>query len=52
MEGLHVPVILFVDVFGNVGTDPPAHKFNDVPKENVGVVFGVTVTVIVTGIPH
>ena len=44
-EGLHVPFIPFVDVFGNNGTDPPAQIVNDVPKLNVGVVFGLTVTV-------
>ena len=41
-----------VDVFGNAGTVPPAHIFNDVPKLNVGVMFGATVTVKVVGNAH
>jgi hypothetical protein len=51
-EGLHVPVYPLVDVVGNVGTTPPAHIVLAVPKLNVGVTLGVTVTVIVTGNPH
>jgi len=51
-EGLHVPVIPFVDVVGKVGTVPPAQIFNEVPKLNVGVMFGVTVTVNVPGNAH
>ena len=50
--GLHVPFIPFNDVLGKVGTVPPAQIFNEVPKLNVGVVRGITVTVIVIGIPH
>src|SRR5215204_1872534 len=50
--GLHVPVIPFNDILGKVGTAPPAQIFNDVPKLNVGVVRGITFTVIVIGIPH
>ena len=50
--GLHIPVIPFVEVFGNVGTEPPAQIFVDVPKANVGVRFGLTVTVSITGIAH
>ena len=50
--GLHVPVIRLVDVFGNIGTAPPLQIVLVVPKLNVGVVRGVTVTVIVTGNPH
>ena len=49
VDGLHVPVILLVDVVGSAGTVPPSHIANDVPKLNVGVMFGVTVTVNVTG---
>ena len=45
IEGLHVPVIPFVDVVGNVGTVPPEQIVSVVPKLNVGVIFGVTVTV-------
>ena len=50
--GLHVPLIKLVDVLGNIGTAPPAQIVLVVPKLNVGVVLGVTVTVIVTGNPH
>jgi len=51
-DGLHVPVIPLVDVVGNVGTVPPEQIVSVVPKLKVGVMFGVTVTLIVTGNPH
>ena len=51
-DGLHVPVIPFVDVVGKVGTDPPAQIFNDIPKLNVGVAIEFTVTVNITGVAH
>ena len=38
-------MIPFVDVVGNVGTVPPEHIVSVVPKLNVGVIFGLTVTV-------
>jgi hypothetical protein len=44
--------IPFVDVFGKVGTVPPAQILSDVPKPNVGVTRGMIVTGIVNGIPH
>ena len=50
--GFHVPVILLVDVVGNVGTVPPAQTESDVPKLNVGVMFGLTVTVNVAVVAH
>ena len=43
-EGLHVPLIPFVDVVGRVGTDAPAQIVSVVPKLNAGVTFGLTVT--------
>jgi hypothetical protein len=52
VAGLHVPVILLVDVVGNVGTVPPEQIANAVPKLNVGVMFGFTVTVNVAGTAH
>jgi len=51
-EGLQVPVIPFCDVPGNVGTLPPAQMISVVPKLNVGVIFGLTVTVNVAGFAH
>jgi hypothetical protein len=51
-DGLHVPVMLLVDVFGNVGTVPPAQIVSVVPKLNVGVMFGATVTVNVVVVAH
>ena len=51
-DGLHVPVILLVDVVGSVGTVPPAHTVKVVPKLNVGVTLGVTVTENVVGNAH
>ncbi len=44
--------MLLVEVVGRTGTLCPAQILNAVPKLNVGVVLGVTVTLIVTGIPH
>ena len=40
------------DVVGKAGTVPPAQIVSDVPKVNVGVMFGVTVTVNVAGTAH
>jgi len=51
-EGLHVPVIPFVDVVGSVGTVPPAQIVRFVPKLKVGVTVGLTVTVNVVVVPH
>ena len=51
-DGLHVPVMPLSDVVGNVGTEPPAHIVREVPKLNVGVTFGLTVTVNVVGLAH
>jgi len=51
-EGLHVPAIPFVDVAGNVGADVPAHMVRDVPKLNVGVRIGFTVTANVVVVAH
>jgi hypothetical protein len=42
----------FVDVVGNVGTVPPAHIVNVVPKLKVGITFGLTVTVNVAVVAH
>jgi hypothetical protein len=50
--GFHVPVMLLVDVLGNVGTEPPLQILNDVPKLKVGVMFGLTVTVNVAVVAH
>jgi hypothetical protein len=44
--------MLLSDVGGNEGTPAPAHIVSEVPKLNVGVVLGVTVTVNVVGITH
>ena len=49
VDGLHVPVMLSVDVVSKTGIVPPAHIVSDVPKLNVGVMFGLTVTVNVVG---
>ena len=52
MEGLHVPVIPLPDVVGKAGTAPPAQIVALVPKLNVGVIFGLTVTVNAVGFAH
>lgn|SRR5436190_13978947 len=50
-EGLHVPVIPLSDVVGKPGTEPPEQIVMS-PKLKVGVTFGLTVTVNVTGTAH
>ena len=52
IEGFHVPFIPLEDVVGNVGTIPPAQIVSEVPKLNVGVIFGLTVTVKLVGFVH
>jgi hypothetical protein len=52
VAGLHVPVMLLVDVFGNKGTIPPAQIVVLVPKLNDGIAFGITVMVIVVATAH
>ena len=52
VEGLQVPVIPFVDVVGRTGTIPPAQTVRFAPKVNVGVMFGLTVTVNVVAVAH
>ena len=52
VAGLHVPVIPFNDVVGNVGTASPAQMDAEVPKLNVGVILGFTVTLKVAGLAH
>ena len=44
IEGLHVPIIPSADVPGNGGTVPPAQTERLVPKLNVGVMIGLTIT--------
>jgi hypothetical protein len=51
-DGFQVPVKLFVDVVGNVGTVPPVQIDKLAPKSNVGVIFEVTVTVKVVETAH
>lgn len=51
-EGFQLPVIPLEDVVGNEGTVAPAQIVRLVPKLNVGVVFGFTVTAKVTGTAH
>ena len=50
--GFHVPVIALSNVLGNAGTVAPAQMVSDVPKLNVGVMFGFTVTVKLAVVPH
>jgi len=52
VDGLHVPVILFVEVVGNAGTPAAAQTVKLVPKLNVGVMLGLTVTVNVAVVAH
>ena len=52
VEGFQVPVIPFPDVTGNAGTVPEVQMVSDVPKLNVGVMLGFTVTVNVAVVAH
>ena len=45
VAGLHVPAIPLPDVAGSEGAVWPAQSERAVPKLNVGVTLGVTVTV-------
>ena len=50
--GLQVPVIPLVELLGNVGTVPPAQMVRLVPKLNIGVIFGLTVTAKLVVVAH
>lgn len=52
VAGLQVPEIPLVDVAGKAGTIPPSQMVKAVPKVNVGVTFGVMVTVNVAVVAH
>ena len=47
-----MPVTPLSEVVGNVGTASPEQIVNVVPKLNVGVTFGVTVTVRLVVVAH
>ena len=49
VAGLQVPGTPLSEVVGRDGTEPPEQIDSDVPKLKVGVTFGVTFTVNVTG---
>ena len=49
-DGLHVPVIPFVDVVGSTGAAEPLQMAGTALK--VGIVCGVTVTVSVAVVAH
>ena len=51
-DGLHVPLILLVDIAGNAGTLVPEQIVRDVPKLKVGVSIGLIVTVNEAEIAH
>jgi hypothetical protein len=52
VDGDHDPVTPFDDVPGKEGTVSPSQIVNVDPKENTGVVFGVTVTENVVVVAH
>jgi hypothetical protein len=49
---LHVPSKPSSEVVGSVGTVPPVQMVNEVPKLNLGVVVGVTVTLNTSVVAH
>ena len=52
IAGDHEPVMELLDEVGNAGTVPPEQIVKVVPNENVGVVWGVIVTVKVVEVAH
>jgi hypothetical protein len=50
VAGLHVPVILFVDVVGSIGAAVPEQI--GAIASNVGVMLGVTVMIKVVVVAH
>ena len=52
VAGFQTPAIPFVEVAGKAGTLPPLHIVNAVPKLNVGVTHGITVTFMTYCMPH
>ena len=51
-EGDQVPVIPLFDVVTNEGIPAPAQIVSDVPKLNVGVMLGLTVTLNEAVVAH
>lgn len=51
-DGLQVPVIPLAEVVDSDGAAVPAQIVMDVPKLNVGVIFGLTVTTKFVGSAH
>ena len=47
-----MPLMPFCDVIGNAGTLLPLQMVSDVPKLNVGVTLGLTVTLSVATFAH
>ena len=47
-----MPEILLSEDVVSVGTVPPSQIVNDVPKLNMGIIFGFTVTANVVGVAH
>ena len=50
--GFHVPVMPLDEVVGNEGIVPPAQMVIAVPNANVGMMFGLTVSVKLAGNAH
>ena len=52
LAGFQVPDIPLSEIEGRAGTLAPAQTERAVPKENVGIVFGLTVTFSVKTVAH
>ena len=52
VAGLHTPEIPSLDMVCKVGTVPPVHIVSDVPKLNVGEMFGITYTSTIVEAAH
>ena len=52
VAGLQVPVMPLSEVVGSTGADPPLQSDKEVPKLNVAVILGLTVTVKLAVVAH
>ena len=50
--GFHEPVMLLSEATGKVGTEAPSQIVSELPKLNVGITVGLTVTVNVVVVAH
>lgn len=52
VAGLHVPLMPLLEAAGKTGTLPPEQIVSELPKLNVGVTFGLTITLKLVVVAH